>query len=225
MTTAPAATTATMATGPGYGPCDVGGLQTFSPIDDESHGRFATDVVMPDGLSLNSAWRSWQAVNPDRRGSKNTVWINLIADLQATDPTSVTVTLKEPIRYEVRGKGMFILVLTRDLHAVEQLKERSQFNGVDPYDVAVTGDYSQQSKTLSVYWQGSGRIMNQACAWYDLNRTSFSQAPFAKDFRDGYVFYLDLGKGGAVDLWIGATEYTSGTNLHSAFDLPTIVAK
>ena len=200
----------------------------YIPIDDEVHGRWANDVIMPVGLDVTSCYRSWQAVKPDRRGSKNTSWINLICDLKTTNQDTIIV-LAEPIRYVITGKSEFSLVLTRDHGAITQLKTgKWSWDGKDPYDVSVVGDYSKQSKTLSVYVKGSGKIRLADSTWVDLSSQSFFQYPFLKEFKDGIVFDLDLGTGASVEIWIGSTEYTPGCGcdeIHSYIDLPILKAK
>lgn len=208
-------------------------MTAFFPIDDEIHGRFANDALLPVNLSVESCYRPWQAINPDRSDSKNATWIALMCDMKTTNQ-SIKLEFIEPWHIHISGTGKFEFVLIRDLRAIEQLKAKNIWNGKDPYDVSVAGDWSKQSKTLSIYMKGTGVVADTVDGWVNLTNNWY-QAPFPKNMADGYIFRLDMTPGivgnngtGDFELWIGSSEYmipilnTGG--LHSTINLPVLPA-
>ena len=207
---------------------DAPAMAQFFPADDTTHGRFANDALLPGNLSVSSCDRPWQALNPSN-GSKNATWIALLCDMRSSNPDATTMIFVQPWQLHISGKGEFYLVVIRDLRAVEQLKARGQWDGQDPYDVSVAGDTSKQSNTLSVYFKGSGKILDDKSNWIDMTE-SFYQVPFPKDFAGGWIFHFDFGTGGNATLWIGSTEYATtstcscNVTLHNAFCLPILAS-
>lgn len=185
-TTAPAATAApTQAPTATAAASTDGSLPTFDYVPGgESYGQVANDVTNPAGQS--NCLRVWQATN-----KVNLPWTFLLCNYQQSNPAPKQ-QWPHPTQFTVSGTGTVSFDLYRDQGAVAQLKQRGEYNGQDPYDVA-----NAQKSQLGLAWEVQG-FNATACIdgkCQDLNGGGVFQLGFPKDWTGHHHVVLTVNNG------------------------------
>ncbi len=155
----------------------------------ESYGKVGYDVVAPEGLVEGDCFRVWEATNLE-----DLPWTALFCNVNASEgvrqqwphPTELVVT-----------DGIVEFDLYRDLHAVEQLKERGQFVE-DPYDQALGEGKAGLGWFISGY--NAEVCVNGECV--DVSGGGTFQISFPRDF-DGHYNIVIRAEEGQVRFWQG----------------------
>jgi hypothetical protein len=165
----------------------------------EGFGEVADDINCPEGL--NDCIRVWQATN-----LKNFAWTFGLANFQASDPAP-KMQWPHPTQFTVTGTGVVEFDLFRDHGAIQQLRDRGQYNGRDPYDVA-----NAQNSPLGLGWfaQGfNGQIcVNGECQ--ELDGGGVFQLGFPRNMQGSYRVRLSV-ESGQLQFWQGE-KFTTTDN-------------
>lgn len=151
----------------------------------EGFGKWATDVVHPDGYAQGECGRVWQATNLE-----NLPWVSMFCRWQVSDPTP-KLQWPHPTQLTVSGNGTVQFELWRD-HGADS-------SNPSPYDVA-----NVKNSPLGLGWfvQGFNAeiCVNGACQ--KLDGGGVFQIGFPEDFQGHYDIVITVTSGQA-NFWQG----------------------